>query len=594
MYKVFDTLEEYNQFTDNGANLTSGAIYYVKEDGSTHFQTNNIDGEEKVYDMIDGIPEGYIIPSGNISITENGENINVNEYATASVNVPIPDGYIVPSGNKEITQNGENIDIAQYATASVNVAPNLTTQNITENGTYQPSGNYDGFSSVTVNVAGSGGNEDLINLIERDVTTFNIPSGTTKIGDYAFYYNRDLTSVTIPNSVTRIGDNAFYNCSGLTSINSENEGEAIMPDSLSFIRTNIFNYCELIKMVYLPYNGVVDSDYTNTLFNTDYQNFIVYVPQEKYGNYWQKYYDSRSLILPYPRVESTNHTIQYTINSTGRQHVKVIYSEALKFVEKMTINGTEVENPKKSIQQLVDGENVIKVWLYDSRITNNTLLYGISVNSVEIQNSVTTIGNYIFYDNSALTSINIPNSVTIIGNGAFYYCSGLTSINIPNSVTTIGNNAFYYCRGLTSINIPNSVTTIGNNAFYYCSGLTTVTIPDSITTIGSEVFRKCTGLISINIPNSVTTIGDYAFSDCSGLTSINIPNSVTTIGYYAFKNCRGLTSVTILATTPPTLGGTEAFESNYPIYVPAESVDAYKTATNWSSYADRIQAIPTE
>lgn len=212
MYKVFDTLQEYNQFTDNGTNLTSGAIYYIKEDGSTHFQTNNIDGEEKVYDMIDGIPEGYIIPNGNISITENGENINVNEYATASVNVPIPDGYIVPSGNKEITQNGTNIDIAQYATASVNVAPNLTTQNITENGTYQPSGNYDGFSSVTVNVAGSGGNEDLIDLIERDVTSLNIPYGTTKIGEYAFYNYSKLKEITIPDSVTSIGSNAFCNC----------------------------------------------------------------------------------------------------------------------------------------------------------------------------------------------------------------------------------------------------------------------------------------------------------------------------------------------------------------------------------------------
>ena len=396
---------------------------------------------------------------------------------------------------------------------------------------------------------GSGGNEDLINLIERDVTTFNIPSVTTKIGDYAFYENRDLTSVTIPNSVTRIGTTAFGNCSALTSINSENEGEAIMPDSLSFMSTDIFNNCKLIKMVYLPYNGVVDSDYINTLFNTDYQNFIVYVPQEKYGNYWQKYYDSRGLILPYPRVESTNHTIQYTINSTGSQRVRVIYDEALKFVEKMTINGTEVENPKNSTQQLVDGENVIKVWLYDGRITNNKLLYGISVNSVEIQNSVTTIGDNVFYENR-----------------------DLTSVTIPNSVTTIGNNAFYYCRELTSINIPNSVTTIGDYAFYYCSGLTTVTISDSITTIGNK-----------------------AFSNCSGLTTVTISDSVTTIGDYAFSNCRGLTSVTILATTPPSLGSNVFKSTNScPIYVPAESVDAYKAATNWMELSYRIQAIPTE
>ena len=374
-----------------------------------------------------------------------------------------------------------------------------------------------------IQTGGGGGNEGLIDLIERDFTSFNIPYGTTKIGDYAFYYCRNLKSVTIPNSVTYIGGSAFYYCEGLTSvtipngvttigssafsgcsalisINSENEGEAIMPDSLTYISSDIFNNCKLIKMVYLPYNGVVNSGYTNILVDTNYQNFIVYVPQEQYGNYWKKYYDSRDLILPYPRIESTNHTIQYTINSTGSQQVNVINSEALKFVEKITINGTEVENPKNSTQQLVDGENVIKVWLYDSRIINNKLLRDISVNSVEIQNSVTTIGNYILY----------------------------------------------YCENLTNVTIPDSVTTIGGSAFSYCSGLTTVTIPDS----------------------------------------------VTTIRYNAFSNCSALTSVTILATTPPSLGS-DVFSStnNCPIYVPAESVDAYKAATNWSSLADRISAI---
>ena len=254
MYKIFDTLAEYNQFTNDGANLTAGVIYYIKEDGSTHFQTNNIDGEEKVYDMLDGIPEGYIKPNGNISITENGENINVNEYATASVNVPIPDGYIVPSGNKEITENGTNIDVAQYATASVNVVPNLTTQNITENGTYQPSGNYDGFSSVTVNVAGSGGNEDLINLIERDITTLNIPDGTTKIGEYAFSNCTGLTSVEIPNSVTNIGSSAFYKCTGLTSVE--------IPNSVTKIGSSAFYNCTGLTSVTIG-NSVTSIEYAS-------------------------------------------------------------------------------------------------------------------------------------------------------------------------------------------------------------------------------------------------------------------------------------------------------------------------------------------
>ena len=165
--------------------------------------------------------------------------------------------------------------------------------------------------------------------------------------------------------------------------------------------------------------------------------------------------------------------------------------------------------------------------------------------SVTIPNSITSIGKGAFGYCSGLTSVTIPNSVTSIGGSAFYECSGLTSVTLPNSVTSIGNNAFFNCSSLTSITIPNSVTSIGNSAFYRCKVLTSVTIPNSVTSIGSSVFKACPGLTSIIIPNSVTSIGSYAFEDCSGLTSVTIPNSVTSIGGWAFEGCSGLTSVTI-------------------------------------------------
>ena len=159
--------------------------------------------------------------------------------------------------------------------------------------------------------------------------------------------------------------------------------------------------------------------------------------------------------------------------------------------------------------------------------------------------------------------------------------------------TSIGEYAFSECYNLTSVIIPNSVTSIGVRAFYNCKGLTSITIPNSVTSIGERAFYNCKGLTSITIPNSVTSIGDGAFRDCTGLTSVTIPNSVTSIGGGAFYNCKGLTSITIEATTPPTLGAITSFgnTNNCPIYVPSESVDAYKAATNWSSLAGRIQPI---
>lgn len=204
------------------------------------------------------------------------------------------------------------------------------------------------------------------------------------------------------------------------------------------------------------------------------------------------------------------------------------------------------------------------------------------------------INDSLFYGCRDIANINIPNGVISIGQYAFYYCSGLTSVTIPDTVTNIDAGAFGACTNLTSINIPNGVTSINNEVFASCESLTSITIPDGVTSIGNSVFRRCTSLTSVTIGNSVTSIGAATFSYCTGLTSVTIPNSVTNIGLNAFNNCTSLKNVTIEATTPPTLANANAFTNTNkcPIYVPAESVDAYKTTTNWSTYASRIHPIP--
>ncbi|MBO5263217.1 MAG: leucine-rich repeat protein, partial [Bacteroidaceae bacterium] len=164
-----------------------------------------------------------------------------------------------------------------------------------------------------------------------------------------------------------------------------------------------------------------------------------------------------------------------------------------------------------------------------------------SLTSVQIGNSVTSIGDYAFSGCSGLTSItvNSGNSVydsregcnAIIETATNTLIAGCKNTIIPGSVTSIGDYAFYNSSGLTSIEIPNSVTSIGNHAFRDCTGLTSVTIPNSVTSIGDAAFVGCTGLTSVEIGNSVTSIGDYAFLGCGGLTEIYVKATESPIIY---------------------------------------------------------------
>jgi hypothetical protein len=166
---------------------------------------------------------------------------------------------------------------------------------------------------------------------------------------------------------------------------------------------------------------------------------------------------------------------------------------------------------------------------------------------------------------------------------------------IPGSVTNIGDYAFSDCIPLTSVTIDNSVESIGNYAFQYCQRLTSVTIGNSVTSIGNYAFHGCQSLALVTVGNSVTRIGERAFLYCGGLTSVTIGSSVATIGLWAFRFCSSLTSVTNLSPTPQEIG---LFTLQYvpfdraTLYVPAQSIAAYKAADTWRNFKT-ITAAPT-
>lgn len=128
-------------------------------------------------------------------------------------------------------------------------------------------------------------------------------------------------------------------------------------------------------------------------------------------------------------------------------------------------------------------------------------------------------------------------------------------------------------------------TKIRKNVFSEASIYNAV-LPETVTSIETNAFRD-NPLSTIVLPSKLTSIGTYAFYNCVWLTSVLIPSEVTSIGVNAFRNCSRLTTLEMKPTTPPTLGSYAIANSGLTqIIVPAGSLSAYQSATNWSDYAD--------
>ena len=153
--------------------------------------------------------------------------------------------------------------------------------------------------------------------------------------------------------------------------------------------------------------------------------------------------------------------------------------------------------------------------------------------------------------------------------------------------TSVGNHVFNSCNKLLEVELPETCTSIGNYAFYICTSLSKVKLPETITSFGQYSFATCIKLVSISIPKGITSIPDYSFNTCYSLASLTIPENVTKIGNYSFHHC-GFQTVEMKPTTPPSIMTTSFLNCKEltTIIVPKGSLDAYKTATNWSAYAD--------
>lgn len=252
-------------------------------------------------------------------------------------------------------------------------------------------------------------------------------------------------------------------------------------------------------------------------------------------------------------------------------------------------------------------------------IAHHLYLNGVEIKDLVIPNSVTTISSRAFSGGSNIGSIVIPNSVTSIGEYSFGYCEGVTKIvsEIENPFgiseytfddTTYSTAELIVPKGTKGAymaaegwkNFKNITEAAGSENDSFTVGTVIFIVGDNnIVSVGVD--NNATG--AYEIPSvvwysganyQVTKIGDQAFKDNTGLTQVTIPSTIINIGSGAFAGCTGLHTIIIHVTTPIALSagtradGSGVFEgvdlSQCTLYVPAESVDAYKSASVWKDF----------
>ena len=230
----------------------------------------------------------------------------------------------------------------------------------------------------------------------------------------------------------------------------------------------------------------------------------------------------------------------------------------------------------------------------NSALTENG--YSKSTNFYTLGNKLRNViprgyNNIVFYmiERHEAEEIIIPSEfIGKIGSYVFHYYNKLKSVVISNGITSIESSAFANCYNLTSVTIPDSVTSIGEGAFYNTAHyLNKGRWSDGILYIGNHLIDCNANITTYRIRQGTRTIADSAFSNRITLTSLTIPDSVTSIGEDAFANCTNL-DIYLNSIIPPTILSKSAIYSVATIHVPIGSGNTYKSATNWSSVADKI------
>lgn len=387
------------------------------------------------------------------------------------------------------------------------------------------------------------------------LTVNELPEKLVTIGKNAFKGGTLAETITVPASVeTCIGLNGTKKlilAEGRTEINSQllkgvtSIEELILPRTLTKISgTRVFEDCTNVKELFLPntiesvacaytdgygYDGAFSDCSINKIIFEDGWELI-----PSYMFYGYKNGKLQEVVLP----DSVKTIGSYAFMSAGIQSLRLP-------VNLKTVGGNAFYLCNK-LEKVT-----VPAGLHDLKTTIDGIFGGCNLKTVEIEDGITRIPEYMF-DGAGIEELILPDTVTIIGSYAFAH-TDITSLKLPQNITFLGAYAFYDCKNLEKVTIPATVQmeTVGFAAFCNCpkmcvefeTGTTVipeglfeggdiqaVIIPDTVKEIGARAFYGCKDIKTANLPEGLEKIGQYAFGECEALEEITIPSTLKEVG----------------------------------------------------------------
>lgn len=417
--------------------------------------------------------------------------------------------------------------------------------------------------------------------IPETVTNNGTEYSVTTIGESAFK-GSTVTSVYMPESITSIGTSAFSGCENLESVT--------LPESLTTFGSHAFSSCKSLKAIKIP-------------------SVVTTIPDRCFSGC--------------SSLESV--TIPEGVTDIGGAAFSGCNLKALTLPESLEKIGSSAFCSNSSLKSVNIPAKV--------KTIETQAFYGCGLTDLVIPEGVQTIGGIAFYENP-LQKLTLPSTVTSIGGNAFRYNNNLQLI-ICNAVTppTLGENAFnieitpsikvplasiaaykqangwknfsnYYGGEVVADGITYRIDENGATITAAEATLAEANIPSAVEFEGNQypvikindnVFADNTNLTAVTLPEGLVEIGTYAFKPCCNLESIIIPSSVNSIGISAFSECKALKDVYCQAVNVPETHSSAFNNSpieNMTLYVPGESMNAYKTTAPWSGFG-KFQTLTT-